>query len=455
MKLFGLEITRQKSAVGATTVPSGWNFDWLNNWTGGFIQEPFSGAWQRNQELRLENVLSFTAVYACITLIAGDIGKLGLRIMEERADGTEVEANVTAFSPVLRRPNRFQTTQKFIENWIVSKLTSGNTYVLKERSDRNTVDSMYVLNPALTRPMVSDIDGSIWYQLYTDSLVGITDDKVMVPASEIIHDVMTPLYHPLCGVSPITACGLAAIQGLNIQRSSSKFFANGARPSGLLTAPGAINEETAKRLKEQWETNYSGNNIGKVAVLGDGLAYSPMYVTAQDAQLIKVPPHKISIGPMPNYNNIEALDQQYYAQCLQTLIESVESLLDEGLGLTKTGLPYNTEFDLDDLLRMDTATQIRTMGEGISRGLMAPNEARERIGLGPVDGGDTPYLQQQNYSLEALNKRDSKDDPFTTTKPTQQQNAPAPLPAPLPPKALPAPVIRMEDWLKGLRDAGA
>jgi HK97 family phage portal protein len=290
----------------------------------------------------------------------------------------------------------------------------------------------------------------------------------MVPASEIIHDVMTPLYHPLCGVSPITACGLAAIQGLNIQRSSSKFFANGARPSGMLTAPGAISEDTAKRLKEQWETNYSGNNIGKVAVLGDGLTYNPMYVTAQDAQLINqlkwtaenvctaflVPPHKISIGPMPNYNNIESLDQQYYAQCLQVLIKAVQKLLDEGLGLNKTNIPYSVKFDLDDLLRMDTATLYRTFGEGVSKSILTINEARAKLNLVQKTGGDSPLAQQQNYSIEAIAKRDAKEDPFAT-KPTQQQNAPAPLPAPPPQKALPAPVVRMEEWLKGLRDAGA
>jgi phage portal protein BeeE len=71
-----------------------------------------------------------------------------------------------------------------------------------------------------------------------------------VPASEIVHDIMIPLYHPLVGVSPLHACGSPAMLGSHIQRTSARFFENGARPSGILSAPGKINTDTAKRLKE-------------------------------------------------------------------------------------------------------------------------------------------------------------------------------------------------------------
>src|SRR5262249_11182337 len=122
-----------------------------------------------------------------------------------------------------------------------------------------------------------------------------------------------------------------------------------------------------------------------------------------------VPPYMIGVGAMPAYNNIEALVQQYFGQCLQILIESIEACLDEGLGLPNN---YETEFDLDDLLRMDTATKIRAFADGIKGGILAPNEARLKFDLKPLDGGDDVYLQQQNYSLAALAKRDAKADPF-------------------------------------------
>ena len=107
-------------------------------------------------------------------------------------------------------------------------------------------------------------------------------------------------------------------------------------------------------------------------------------------------------GSAPTYN-IEALNQQYYSQCLQSLIENIELLLDEGLELPK---PYGTEFDLDDLLRMDTATKVKA-ADAVGSGTMAPNEARRRyFDLGPTEGGESPYLQVQNHSLAALAKRD-------------------------------------------------
>ena len=116
------------------------------------------------------------------------------------------------------------------------------------------------------------------------------------------------------------------------------------------------------------------------------------------------------VGPAPLNNNVEALTQQYYSQCLQIHVESIELCLDEGLGLGPAfGNTYGTEFDLDDLLRMDTATMAKAVGDLTSAGVMKPNEARRKFGLKPVPGGDTPYLQQQNWSLAALDRRDTAE----------------------------------------------
>lgn len=433
MQIFGLSITRAKAAVphGDTGLES------LRASSRGWtrILESFAGAWQRNIEIDTANVLTFSAAYACVTLIASDIGKMRIKLVRELNTGICVETESASFSPVLRKPNHYQTRIKFIEQWALSKLIHGNTYVLKHRDNRGVVVELYVLDPCRVKVLVAP-DGSVFYQLQTDTLSGVPVD-VTVPASEIIHDVYAALYHPLCGISPISACGLAAVQGLNVQNHSSRLFANGANPGGLLTTPGTINEETAKALAAQWEANYGGENAGRVAVLGDGLKYEQMTMTSVDAQLVdtlkwtaenvctayRVPPYMIGVGPAPSYNNVEALNQQYYSQCLQTLIESIELLLDEGLRLSETDM--GTEFDLDALLRMDSATQIKTLSEGVIGGLYAPNEARKKLNLPPVAGGESPYLQQQNFSLAALAKRDAQADPFKTSTPESTTPAPA------------------------------
>jgi len=430
LELLGYEISiRRKAAVSPIGVTGGWR---------SFVSEPFAGAWQRNIIKTKESVLTHSAVYACVTLISSDIGKLRLKLVERDAEGIWTEVDRAAFSPVLRKPNRYQTRQKFIEQWLVSKLLYGNTYVLKERDARGIVRAMYVLDPTRVRVFVAP-DGDVFYQLNSDNLTGIIQNGIQVPASEIIHDVMVPLYHPLCGVSPISACALPAAHGLKIQEHSANFFANASKPSGMLTAPGFINQETADRLKKQFEERFSGDNVGRLAVAGDGLKFESLAINATDSQLIEqlkwtaeqvctafhVPAYMIGVGSTPTYNNIEALNAQYYAQCLQALIEAIESLLDEGLGLSTKPETSNlgTEFDLDDLLRMDAATAA-DIELKLIKGIKATNESRKRFNLAPVEGGDDVRAQEQDHSLAALARRDARPDPFS----------PAPAPEPEPPE---------------------
>lgn len=391
------------------------------------IRESVAGAWQQNVEVTTADVLTYVTVYSCISLISSDIGKLRIKLVTLDPDGIWQEVDNPAFSPVLRKPNSYQTRIEFLECWVTSKLVSGNTYVLKDRDERGVVTGLYLLDPNRVQVKIG-ADGSVWYFLNTDNLSGLTE-PVAVPASEIIHDRMVKLYHPLVGVSPITACGLAAVQGLRIQENSTLFFQNGAAPGGILTSDQLIKQDQATELAERWATNYGGTNRGAVAVLGNGLKYQQLMMSNTDAQLIEqlkwtsetvcsafhVPPFKVGVGPYPSWNNVEALDQQYYSQCLQSHIEKIELCLDHGLGLDtkKDGRQYGTELDLDGLLRMDSSTRIKTASDAIGSGGMSPNEARKKyFDLGPVKGGEAPYLQQQNYSLPALAKRDA-DDPFS------------------------------------------
>lgn len=386
------------------------------------IQEATTGAWQKNDvQVPLDSALAYFATYACITLIARDLGKMALRLMRKDTNGIwREDTGDDSKSPhrrLLRKPNHFQNRQKFIEWWAASKKIHGNTYVLKQRDTRGIVERGYILDPYRVKPLVSE-SGDVFYELRTDTISRLTSrEPVIVPQREIIHDVECPLFHPLVGVSPIYAAGISALHGSNIQKNSVKFFANYSQPGGVLTAPGTIADETAVRVKDAWETNFGGDNVGKVAVLGDGLTYQPMAVSAKDSELIEqlkfsakvvcntfhVPPYMVGIDDPPNYDNIEGLNQQYYSQCLQADIEAIENLLDAGLELPED---VGARFDIDDLIKMDSKTKMLVAKDGVGAAVMAPNEARKRFNLPPVEGGETPYLQQQNYSLAALDARD-------------------------------------------------
>lgn len=407
MKIFGLDISKKKAASNLQSVGSGGWFP--------IVRETYDGAWQQGVEVRQQDMLAHSAVFACVSLIASDIAKLPIQITE-KADGIW-KGVLSEQDGLLRKPNSYQNRLQFIEQWIGSKLLHGNAYALKRRDAVGRIVGLLLINPERVEPLIAE-DGSVFYRLSpNDRLSGITDEGVTVPAREIIHDRMNCFFHPLIGISPLTACALAANQGMSIQKNSVSFFGNNSNPGGVLTAPGAISKETADRLKAHWETNYSGKNAGRVAVLGDGLKYEQMAVTPSDAQLIDqlkwtaesvctafhVPAYKIGAGVVPTYGNAEVLNQIYYTDCLQSLIEALELSLDDGLDLP---LNQRTELDLDSLLRMDTVTRFQAYTSAIGGGWMAPNEARRKEGMAPVEGGDTCYMQQQDFSLAALAKRD-------------------------------------------------
>jgi HK97 family phage portal protein len=385
------------------------------------ISEPFAGAWQRNLEINPTTVLSFHAVFSCISLIASDISKMPLRLMRRDSNGIWKENNSGTPARIYRRPNAFQNRMQFFECWLNSKLCHGNTVVLKIRNTRGDITELRILDWNKVTPLVAD-DGSVFYQINPDNMTGV-DASVTVPAREVIHDRFNCLFHPLIGLSPIYAAGLAAMQGHHIQENSAHFFRNGSKPSGVIEVPGTITEDNARKLKANWDTGYTGENAGKTGLLSNGAKYNPISMSADDAKVVEqlqmsekvvcstfhVPAYKAGVGDLPSYDNIEALEQQYYSQCLQTLIESIELLLDEAFELEDDA---GTEFDVSALLRMDSERRIKTLGEGVKNTILTPNEARRSENLPPVTGGDELYLQQQNFSLGALARRDASDDPF-------------------------------------------
>lgn len=381
------------------------------------VHDPYPGAWQQDvSEPELSSVLAFSAVYACLRLISADVSKMRAMLVRQD-DGIWVEHESSPFAAVLRKPNRHQTRLKFLQNWILAKLIHGNAYILKVRDDRGVVRALHVLDSTRVEPLIADT-GEAFYRLKRDSLNGSGEGETL-PASEIIHDPHITLEHPLIGVSPIAACGLASAQGLAIQRQSTAFFNNAAHPGGILTAPGAISQATAERLKDQFQARYGGQNAGHIAVAGDGLKFQALALPAADAQLIEqlgwtaedvarafgVPRHKLGLGELPPRISIAELNQAYYADTLQSLVTQIEVLLTQGLELPTR---YEVRLDVDRLLRMDQSARFDAHARAVRAGWKSPNEIRALENLRPVRGGDLPMLQEQMHSLEALADRDER-----------------------------------------------
>lgn len=453
MRLFGFEVTKAAVAAIGSSASDRVAF--------GVVSEPYAGAWQQNVSASIDGVTSFATVYSCIWRISADVGKMRARLMKERNAEPGIWDEVltgSPFLPVMRKPNPFMTRQQFFEHWLHMKLMYGNFYAVKQRDNRGVVTGLYPLHSKRVRVLVSD-DGDVGYEVRDDRLARRAATAVL-PMSEIIHDRMMTIFHPLVGVAPLVAAAATATQGIRIQQHSARFFANQARPGGILVAPGAMTREQAEHLKEQMEQGYAGVNIGRLMVTGNGLKYEPIgAMPAEQAQLVEqlkwtaediarafgVPLYKLGIGPPP-LSSLTALNQQYYGDTIHPHVEAIETLYDEGFALGD----YATWLDTENLLRMDPTTLIDVQAKGVGAGLVAPDEGRHELNLGKVPGGKFPYLQQQNYSLEALAKRDAENPLGAAAQGTGRPPNP-PQPGAEPEDAPRAPDAEEEDDEEGAR----
>lgn len=400
---------------------TGGNYPW---WPGAIL-ESYSGAWQQNViAAPPSNLLAFPPVYACVTGIAQDVGKIRVKLSRDISGIWEEITENQPWLPLLRNPNHYQDIQQFLERWVISKLIYGNTYIIKFRDERRVVNELYILHPHCIKPLVAE-NGDIYYEIQRDDLAGLTLErmnefearygKFAIPESEIIHDRINPLWHDLVGVSPLYACGIAATVGSNIQNAAAYFFQNRGIPGGHLSAPGPISDETAARLKAAFEAGFSGTNAGKTLVTGDGLKYEPFGWTAdhnqQKEQLdqaidavaiaFRYPIWKLT-GKTPPYTKPDQAQTMYYTDCLGPHLVAIEKRLDRGLELP---LGVHCEFDLDELLRMDQTALYESLNAAGK--FMKLNEQRFRANLHDLNkGGDTVYKQEQDHSVEWVHDMD-------------------------------------------------
>jgi HK97 family phage portal protein len=402
------------------------------------------GAWQMNRQepQRGQELLAFSAVYACINVISNDIAKLPVQVFEvDLENGARDPRRSDYYVQLMRAPNSYMTGPDFLKAFVQSYLLQGNSYIyIGKRNGRGEVEELHPLNPYRTRPLVTE-GGAIFYEvLYDDYFAGLKANDV-IGARDIIHHRLPLLPgYPLIGVTPIFAAAASSAVGLKILQNSQQFFANASRPSGMLVTEQQIPKELAERYKQDWEQAYRGEGTGKVALLHGGMKWEPLTITAQDAQLIEqlrwsvedvarvfgVPPFMLGDMTKVSYRNTEQLARAYLTGCLSSHIESIERRFAAAFDF---GINFEFKLDLSALLRTEIDIRYAAYSQALTAGWQSINEVRAQEGLEPVDGGEEPRVQMQYRPLSEANEP-PPEPPAEPPPPSEEPPPEEPPPAP-------------------------
>lgn len=433
-------IDRAKSLFGVNREGS-----WRGPFTGmGELGNPYllgrlEDGWQRNLSVSYDSS-RVPAVYACVMVIARSISQCYPRHV--RAVGGKFEdVTTSAAYRVMRNPNGYQTTPDFILNLVATALFEGEAFAIAVRNNRNEIDALHLLPRGTCSPMVDDESREVFYAVGSSPLApGGTD--YIAPARDVLHLRFHTPRHPLIGESPIKAAAMAI--GINVALSKSQvaFFNNMNRPSGVLATDQILNREQLTQLRAAFDEQSQGMSQGRIPVLGGGLKFQPLSISSQDAELVQaqrmsledicrvfgVPPPLVGDLAHATLNNSESLGHHFLMTSLGSYLEHLERSLDRLFGLSG-GTEY-VELDVAALLRTDFAGRIDGLTKGVQGGLFTPNEARNREGLGPIDGGDTAYLQRQMTPVDKIG--DVLESEISANNTPEPAPAPKPEPAPAP-----------------------
>ena len=358
------------------------------------------------------SAMQLTAVYACVRILAEGVAGLPLHLYKCGKNGSREKAVDHSLYFLLHdEPNPEMTSFVFRETLMTHLLLYGNCYCQIIRDGRGQVTALYPLMP---NQMSVDRDekGQLYYTYLRSGEEADTMKKgtVYLLPEDVLH-IPALGFDGLVGYSPIAMAKNSIGMGLACEEYGAKFFANGAAPSGVLEHPGTIKDIT--RLRESWNAIYGGSkNAGKVAILEEGMHYSPISISPNEAQFLEtrkfqvdeiarifhVPPHMIGDLDRSTFSNIEQQSLEFVKYTLNPWVCRWEQALTRSLLSPKEKREYSIKFNVDGLLRGDYQSRMNGYAVGRQNGWMSANDIRELENLDRISaeqGGDL-YLVNGN-----------------------------------------------------------
>ena len=382
------------------------------NRTNGSAYSFFMGNSASGKRVNERSAMQMTAVYSCVRILSEAIASLPLNIYRYNEDGGKEKAyNHPLFRLLHDEPNPEMTSFIFRETLMTHLLLWGNAYAQIIRNGKGEIIALYPLMP--DRMSVDrDKNGKLYYS-YTKS----SDDAPTMEGSTVILDPSDVLHVPglgfdgLVGYSPIAMAKNAIGLAIAAEEYGSKFYANGAAPSGVLEHPGTLKDPG--RVRESWNAAFGGSsNSHKVAVLEEGLKYTPISISPNEAQFLetrkfqineiarifRVPPHMVGDLEKSSFSNIEQQSLEFVKYTLDPWVIRWEQALYKILLSEEEKSTYFFRLNVEGLLRGDYASRMNGYATARQNGWMSANDIRELEDLDriPAEFGGDLYLVNGN-----------------------------------------------------------
>lgn len=358
------------------------------------------------------SALQMTAVYSCVRILAEAVAGLPLHLYRYTDDGGKEKAIDHPLYRILHdEPNSEMSSFVFRETLMTHLLLWGNCYAQIIRNGKNEIVGLYPLTP--NRVTVHRDENGQLYYLYTKGADDVTNTKnmtVKLGPSEVLH-IPGLGFDGLVGYSPIAMAKNAIGLAIATEEYGAKFFANGAAPSGVLEHPGTIKEPG--KVREAWQSQFGGSaNSNKIAVLEEGMKYTPISISPEQAQFLetrkfqineiarifRVPPHMVGDLEKSSFSNIEQQSLEFVKYTLDPWVVRWEQTLARTLFTVEEKKKYFFRFNVEGLLRGDYVSRMNGYATARQNGWMSANDIRELENLDriPTDEGGDMYLVNGN-----------------------------------------------------------
>lgn len=368
----------------------------------------YTGYSSSGQAVTERSAMQITAVYACVRVLSEAVASLPLHLYQNKGKGSKEKAVDHPLYFLLHdEPNPEMTSFVFRETMMAHLLLWGNFFCQILRNGRGEVIGLYPLMPNRMR-VDRDEHGTLFYeyQHQSDEAGTMKNETVRLSTYEVMH-IPGLGFDGLIGYSPIAVAKNALGTSMATDEYASKFFANGAAPSGVLEYPGVVKDP--ERLRESWNSTFGGSrNSGKVAVLEEGMKYTPISINPQDSQFLetrkfqvdeiarifRVPPHMIGDLEHATFSNIEEQGLEFVMYVLQPWIVRIESGMNRSLLTQDEKKEYFFNFRVDGLMRGNYQSRMQGYATGINNGFMCVNDVRklENMDLVPDEDGGNLFM---------------------------------------------------------------